>query len=117
MGKISYTLVMDIVDGKLDEFKSKAENYTSSTEKNEPETLGYSWFLSADNQHCMLHEAFADSEAMLAHLGNVGPTLPDLFAIAPPSRLEVFGEVSDAAREALDPLGAIYFTHLCGFNR
>lgn len=55
--------------------------------------------------------------SLLKHLANVGPSLPDLIAVAPITRFEVFGDVSAQARTALDGLGAKHFDHLVGFER
>ena len=106
-----------INDGKLDEFKSMAAGYISAVKQNDPDTLGYQWFVSEEGTRCLLQETFTSSEAMLTHLGNVGPSLPELIAVAPITRLEVLGTVSDAAREALATLNAVHFPHLGGFNR
>ena len=42
----------------------------------------------------------------------MGPSLPDLLAIAPITRLEVLGTVSPAARDAVAALGAVRFGRL-----
>jgi hypothetical protein len=43
--------------------------------------------------------------------------LPNLLAIAPITRWEVFGEATPEVRTALDPHGAVYLSHLVGFER
>lgn len=43
--------------------------------------------------------------------------LADLLAVAPITRLEVFGEVNRETREALAGIGAKYFPNLAGFTR
>ena len=80
-------------------------------------TLGYQWYVAEDGKHALLRETFASSEAMMTHLGNVGPSLPDLLAVAPITRLEVEGDPSDDARKALADLGAVHFRHHGGFDR
>ena len=117
MSKISYIIEFTINDGKVDEFRTKAEGYIESVKGNEPETLGYQWYLSEDGTRCLLQETFATSEAMLTHLGNVGPSLPELLAIAPITRLEVLGSASAAAVDALADLGAVHFPSIGGFDR
>jgi hypothetical protein len=66
---------------------------------------------------CLVLESFTDSDALLQHLANIGPSLPDLFAVAELTRFEVLGTPSDEAREALDGLNASYYPHLTGFQR
>lgn len=114
---IGYVVELTINDGGLDTFKELAAGYAASVQENEPTTTTYQWYLAEDNSKCLLHESFTDSEALLQHLANVGPTLPDLLAVAPITRVEVFGTPSDAAREALDGLGSTYFPHFAGFQR
>ena len=82
-----------------------------------PTPFGYQWYLGEDGTRCLLHETFKDSEALLTHLGNVGPSLPELLEIAPITRVEVLGSVSAAARDALAGLGAVHFPSLGGFDR
>jgi quinol monooxygenase YgiN len=117
MSKVSYIIELTIKDGEVDKFKSLSAGYVSAVKENEPETLGYQWYLSEDKKRCILQETFSSSEALLNHLANVGPSLPELLAIAPITRLEVLGSVSDDARKALTELGAVHFPHLSGFDR
>ncbi|MDH3216344.1 MAG: antibiotic biosynthesis monooxygenase [Candidatus Krumholzibacteria bacterium] len=117
MNTVSYVLEFTIKDGKVDEFKSMAAGYISTVKENEPGTLGYQWFLGESGNRCLLLETFSSSDAMLTHLANVGPSLPDLLAIAPITRVEVLGTVSDEARDALAALDAAHFPHFDGFDR
>jgi quinol monooxygenase YgiN len=117
MSSVSYVLEFSINDGQLDAFKAIAQDYAASTEANEPGTLRYRWYLNADGTKCILSETFASSEACLAHLGNVGPTLPNLLALAPVTRFEFLGEPSDELRGALADLQPVYFDTLAGFDR
>lgn len=114
---IGYVVELTINDGGLDKFKELAAGYAATVEANEATTTTYQWYLAEDNSKCLLHEAFTDSDALLQHLANVGPSLPDLLAVAPITRVEVFGTPSDAAREALDGLGSTYYPHFVGFQR
>ncbi len=94
-----------------------ASGFVTTVQQNEPGTLGYyQWWVGEDGKHCLLEETFTASAAMLTHLANVGPSLTDIMAIAPITRLEVRGEVTAEAREALAQLGATHFSHLAGFD-
>ncbi len=117
MSKISYSLEFNITAGQLDAFKAIASGYIAAAEANEPGTLRYQWYLNADATKCLLHEKFASSEACLAHLGNVGPTLPNLLALAPVTRFEVTGEPSDELKAALADLQPVYYAPMDGFDR
>jgi quinol monooxygenase YgiN len=114
---IGYVIELTINDGGLDRFKELAAGYAAAVQESEPDTTTYQWYLAEDGSKCLLHEAFTNSEALLQHLTNVGPSLPDLLAVSPITRVEVFGTPSDDAREALDGLGAAYYPHFTGFQR
>jgi len=117
MSNVSYVVQWTINDGEVDNFKSMASGFVSGVQQNEPGTKGYQWYMGEDGKHCLLEETFESSEALLTHLGNVGPSLPDIMAIAPITRVEVRGDPSPAAREALAGLGATHFTQFAGFDR
>ena len=117
MTKVSYVIQWTINDGEIENFKSMASGFVSSVQEGEPGTLGYQWYIGEDGKHCLLEETFESSEALLTHLGNVGPSLPGILAIAPITRLEVRGNASAEAREALAGLGASHFAQFAGFDR
>lgn len=117
MATVAYLFELTIKEGKLAEFKEKAAAYTAAVKEGEPGTLEYQWWLSEDGERCLLKETFDGSESLLKHIENVSPTLPELLAIAPITRFEVFGDVSPEARTTLDSLGATYVGHLVGFER
>lgn len=117
MSKISYIIESTINHGKVDEFRTKAEGCIEAVEGSEPDTLGYQWYLSEDGTRCLQQETFSASEAMLTHLSNFGPSIPELLAIAPTTRLEVLGSASAAAVDALAALGAVHFPSMGGFDR
>ena len=117
MSKLSYVLEFTVNDGMIEDFKTKAKSYIAAVRDSEPGTLGYNWYLQKDGQRCLLHETFTDSEALLTHLDNVGPSLPELLAFAPITRFEVFGTASEAVVSALASFGAVHFPHLGGFER
>ena len=117
MADVQYLIELTISEGNEDEFAAKAAAYSQATESSESGTLGYNWYRAEKGATCVLHERFDSSESLLTHLGNVGPSLPELLAIAPITRFEVLGAISSEARAALDTLGVAYFTHLAGFTR
>jgi len=117
MSKVSYVVQWTINDGQVDKFKAMASGFVSSVKSDEPGTLGYQWWMGEDGKHCLLEETFENSDALLTHLGNVGPSLPAIMELAPITRVEVRGDASPAAREALAGLGATHFAHHVGFDR
>ena len=114
--QIQYAVKWSIHDGKLDEFKALAEEASRLVEQNEPNMLGYHWYFDADEKNCTLIEQYPGAEHILVHLGNVGEVLGKLTGVADLT-IDVYGSVSDEARGALDPLGAVYHDHFSGFSR
>lgn len=114
--QIQYTVGWAIHPGKLDEFKALAAQATALVEQNEPDMLGYHWYFNADETNCTLIEQYPSAEHILVHLGNVGEVLGKLLEISDLT-IDVYGAVSDDAKAALDPLGAVYHHHAGGFSR
>ena len=56
------------------EFKQVAADVLKVA-SSEPGTLQYDWFFSDDGGRCVVREAYASSDAVLEHLGHVGPML------------------------------------------
>jgi quinol monooxygenase YgiN len=108
---------LSIVEGKIDEFKKLAAEVIKKVEANEPNTLSYEWFLSADQSKCYVLELYKDSDAVMAHLGNIGELLGPLLEIAPLTSLMVYGSPSDEVRQALEPFGTKFFEHWNGLTR
>ena len=115
--KLSYLLEFTINDGQLEVFKEKVTGYIKAVREGEARTLTYEWSFEESRNRCKLLEVFETSDALLTHFGNVGPSLPDLTAIAPITRLETFCEVSTEARAAVGTLGAKHFADFAGFTR
>ena len=89
-----------ITADNADEFKHLAAQALEEA-RGEPGTLQYDWFFSDDGANCVVRETYASSDAVLAHLGNVGPLLGRLVELGGGLELEVFGDPSPTLREAL----------------
>ncbi len=114
--QIQYVVKWTIHDGKTAEFKDLAAQATALVEANEPEMQGYNWYFDADETHCTLIEQYPNAAHVLAHLGNVGEILGALLGVSDLT-IDVYGEVGDDGRGALDPLGAVYQAYGLGFSR
>jgi len=103
-------------DGKQGDFKAFCERFVHMT-ANEPGCLYYGFSFDGDQVHC--REGYADADALLAHLGNVGPTLQEALKIADITRLEVHGPADEIAklREPLADLNPQFFSLEYGFRR
>ena len=93
----------------MDKFREFCEQFISITAQ-EPKCLYYGFSFNGNNAHC--REAYEDAEGLLAHLGNVGALLNEVFKIAQVTRLEVHGVAEELAKltEPLSTLAPTYFT-------
>ncbi len=114
--QIQYAVEWTIKPGGLAAFKALAQKIIP-TVKSESGMLGYQWYFNADETKCYTVEWLADSDAIMAHLGNVGEELPKLFAHSDITRFEVFGNPSAQAKEALAGLGAVFNGYFDGFTK
>jgi quinol monooxygenase YgiN len=105
-------------DGQIDAFKSLAKTMTEVS-KNEPGTLGYEWFASADGTQFRLVETYANALAIEAHF--MGPAVlvhaPNLMGCASVTRLEIYGDPGPKVTEVMAGFGAQIFQYSLGIGR
>jgi quinol monooxygenase YgiN len=115
--QLSWVLEVVVKPGQLDAFRALMHELVEST-RAEPGALIYEWFVSEDNEVVHLSERYADSAAVVAHLGTVGEKFGERFlAAVDPTRLTVMGSPSDEAQAALDGFGPTYLVPFGGFAR
>jgi len=103
-------------DGRLAEFRALCERLVEET-RAEPGCLYYGFSFDGDEVHC--REAYADADAMLAHMDNVGALIGEALEMAEMARLEVHGPEEELAR-LRDPLAELdpqYFVLEYGFRK
>lgn len=105
MKEIQITAKFKIHKGKLEDFKKIADDCVVAVAKNEKGkgAIQYDWFFSPDETECSVREIFADSNAVLAHMGNVGEMLGQLLAMSD-FELEVYGNPTEKLQQASAPL-------------
>jgi quinol monooxygenase YgiN len=108
---------MRIQPGQRDAFERLIRELTATVEAEEAGTRAYEWYVSPDGTDCYFHEWLANSEAFLAHVAHVGPSLPALQAVAPFAQTLVFGEPDAAAQTLLAEFGAHHYPRVAGFAR
>jgi quinol monooxygenase YgiN len=105
-----------VSSGNVETFKNLCERFVAKSSE-ESKCLYYGFSFDADQAHC--REGYADAEALLAHLQNVGPLIDEALKIAEISRLEIHGpeEEVDKLREPLAYLSPQFFVLKYGFRR
>ena len=103
MEQITATALFKIKEGKLEEFKELIPALISTVKEKDPGTLTYDWYLNENNMECEVVEIYADSQAVIAHSGNVGEILQKVLEVADLS-LKLYGNPSEELRNALQGL-------------
>lgn len=115
---VHWVLELNIKDDQGENFNALMNDMVEATKANEPGTMIYEWFVSADGKQCHTSERFVDSAAVMTHLGSFGANFAERFlAILEPTRLVVYGNPSDEARAALAGFGAAHMEQAGGFSR
>ena len=92
----------------LEKFKSLAAEALKIA-ADEPGVLQYDWFFNADETACFVRETFANSEAVMTHLGNVGEILGPVVQLGGGLEIEMFG--GNPSDELLQALAMFRPTH------
>ena len=105
-----------IHEGQLDAFKQGCDAFVEKTQT-EPGCMFYAFSFDGDEAHC--REGYADADAVLQHLDNVGALLQEALKISDITRLEVHAPESEVAklRDPLSGLNPQFFTLATGFRR
>lgn len=82
-----------IHEGNLESFKKLADKCLEVSKAKDKDTLQYDWYFSENQKECVLIEKYPDSNALLAHLANIGDLLGKLLALAD-LRAEIYGKPS-----------------------
>lgn len=115
---IQWMLELDVADGQLETAKSLMEEMVAATQADEPGALAYEWFISADNSSIHIYERYADSAAVMVHMGNFGTKFAERFlGILAPTRIYVYGNASSKVVDALSGLGPVHLAPIGGFAR
>ena len=115
MNNIQLTARLKIHEGRLEEFKEIAKQALHAVSEKEPGALQYDFFFTPDESECVVRERYADSNALLAHLANVGPLLGKALEMSEFS-LEVYGEPSEELRSATAALNPKIYSFYQGLS-
>jgi quinol monooxygenase YgiN len=114
---VSWVVELAVKDGELDRFKELMEEMVAGTSE-EPRTLAYEWYISADGSTVHIYEKYADSEATIAHVNGFLQKWAERFVgCVEVTRFTVYGDPSAGARELLEGFGPIYLGPWGGFSR
>lgn len=101
MENIQITAKFKIHVGKVEAFKNIVGACVAAVTENEKGkgALQYDWFFSPDESECIVRETYVDSNAVMAHMGNVGEMLGQLLGMSD-FELEIYGNPSEELQQA-----------------
>ena len=79
--------------------------------------LCYEWFFSDDKARLFAHEWYSDGKALTDHMVFGGEDLEQLLKLAPATKIDVYGNLSDELKEELKPYHANIVPYWKGFSR
>ncbi len=110
MNNLQLTARFVIHEGQLEKFKKVAKACMHSTKEKDSGTLQYDWYFNNEGTECVVRETYTDSDAILAHIGNLGPLLGELLAISD-FYPELYGAPSEALVNATAALKPKVYSH------
>jgi quinol monooxygenase YgiN len=115
MKKLDVMARFRIRPGEMDHFKEISVQMIKAVRDKEKGggCLQYDWFYNEALSECIVREIYTDSEAVLEHMGNVGPMLGKLAAISELS-LRVCGSPSEALKKASEGMDITYYDFEAG---
>ena len=117
--QIHFRAEFTIEEGKIEEYKKLVRDMSRVVEANEPYTINYQFYLNRDETKCIVHETYANSEAVLAHFTGIASQtiLPKIFGLSRISRFDVYGNPSTELQKVLTSFGPQTFNLFTGFTR
>ena len=115
---VSWTLELDVQQGREEELSALMEEMVSATQENEAGTLDYQWSASEDGTAYHVFERYVDSTAVLIHLATFGERFAGRFMeVFAPVRFVVYGSPSQEVKDALVAFNPTFMKTVGGFSR
>lgn len=116
--QVYWLLELEVNAGMSDSAKDLMHEMVEAVKANEPGTLNYEWNMNSDQSAVHIYERYADSAAMMVHLGNFGAHYAEQFmGCFSPTGFNIYGSPSEEVKSALSGFGPTYFTSAAGFVR
>jgi len=117
--QIHFRAEFTIEEGKIEEYKKLVQEMSKVVEANEPDTIGYEFYLNRAETKCIVHETYTNSEAVLAHNVSLASQtiLPKIFSVSRISRFDVYGNPSEELQKVLTSFGSQAYNLFAGFSR
>jgi len=115
---VSWVLEVTVREGRDANLRNLMAEMCTATQRDEPETLDYEWFLSDDGRRLHLYERYANSAAAELHATAFNAHYAGrFFDILQFERIVLYGAPSQAIRDAFAPFGCKVLAQANGFSR
>jgi quinol monooxygenase YgiN len=103
----------------MKEYKKLIRNMSRMVEASEPDTISYHFYFDSSETKCIVHEIYANSEAVFAHNNGLASQtiLPKIFSISKISKFEVYGNPRKKLQEILTGFSPETYNLFTGFIR
>jgi quinol monooxygenase YgiN len=117
--QIEFRAEFTIQEGKIEEYKKLVQDMSTVVEANEPDTIGYQFYLNRAETKCIVSETYTNSEAVFAHMNGIASQtiLPKIFNVSRISRFEVYGNPSEELQKVLTSFTPQTYNLFAGFSR
>jgi quinol monooxygenase YgiN len=119
--QIRFRAEFTIKEGKIEEYKKLIHDMSKAVEANEPDTIGYQFYLNSSETTGIVFETYTNSEAVFTHMNGVASQtiLPRIFNVAHISTFEVYGNPSEKLQKVLltSSLNPQTYNLFTGFTR
>jgi len=101
-GPIVFISHHKIKEGKVEEFREAYRQASKTLEAEKPRTVGFLHYLDEDESEVTSIHVVPDAEAMEEHLAGVGGRAGKAAEFLEFGRIEIYGEPSEKAMEAME---------------
>jgi len=122
---VFFIVELQIGLGQVEELQAVMQEMAAVTRADEPGTLNYEWFLTADGRSCHIYERYADPAAAVVHSATFPEQLGRRAQAFRPTRLTAYGSLTEEVMtkriepllEAVPDISVTYLEARGGFIR
>lgn len=103
----------------MEKSESTRRHMSRVVEANEPNTVSYRFYFDRNGTKCIVHEIYANSEAVFAHNNGFASQtiLPKIFSVSRIGKFEVYGNPSKKLQKVLTSFSPETYILFTGFTR
>ena len=115
---VAWMFELAVREGRDAEFRALMAEMAEATERGEPGTLDYEWYVTDDGRLLHLFERYADADSAMTHLTTFGERyMRRFFDVLDPVRITLYGAPDERVRGALAQLTPQVMARIAGFSR